>query len=223
MNRVSITIADFRRALAEAEIMTLDDLIVRSGAGQSRSYYVRHHDRLLPLKAVLRLAFILAGKTWDRPHSNVAARQLRDSFEIVHITDQTELRRLDRQREMIERWERRRQAAFRTRLLEIFEGRCTVTRCSALDAIDAAHIVGVGGQGEDTISNGLILRADLHRLFDRDLMAINPKTGSVHFSASCQNDYADLEGTRVTLPSRGPSLSAFSARWRRFQSRQKSG
>lgn len=222
-NPIAITHTEFRRALAEAEGLSIDDLIARSEAGQSRSYYVRHQGRLLPLKAVLRLAFILAGKKWDehKPHSNAAARQLRDKFDIVHLTDKTEIRRLDRQREMIERWDRRKQAAFRTGLLEIFEGRCAVTGCSALDAVDAAHIIGVDGEGEDTISNGLILRADLHRLFDRDLMAVDPNTGSVHFAETCQRDYAELEGTRVTLPSRGPSLSAFRARWRRFKARHK--
>jgi hypothetical protein len=220
-NPISITKAEFRRALVQAEGLSLDELKVRSGAGQSQSYYVRHKGRLLPLKAVLRLAFILAGKTWDKPHSNTAARQLGGNFDIVHMTEATERRRLERQREMTERWERRRQAAFRTRLLEIFEGRCGVTGCSSLDVIDAAHIVGVDSQGEDTISNGLILRADLHRLFDRDLMAIDPASGRVHFAQSCQRDYADLEGRPITLPSTGPSLSAFRARWRRFRARLK--
>lgn len=221
-NPISIAKAEFLRALKEAEGLSLQDLIVRSGAGQSRSYYVRHKGRILPLKAVLRLAYILSGKAWNGPQSSAAARQLRDSFDIVHMTEATERRRLERQRVAVERWARPEQAAFRTKLLEIYGNRCAITGCSALEAIDAAHIVGVDGEGDDTIANGLILRADLHRLFDRDLMAIDPASGRVHFAQSCQRDYADLEGRPITLPSPGPSLSAFHARWRGFGSGQKS-
>lgn len=217
---LSITHAEFLQALVKAEDLSDQELIKQTRARSARSYFVRHQDRIRPFKAVLHLAYKLAGKDWgDGPQSASAARQLRASFDILHITDKTERKRLKRQREMAERWARPGQAAFRTALLELFGGKCAISGCYSLDAIDAAHIIGVDGEGEDKVSNGLILRADLHRLFDRDLMAINPKSGLVNFAPQCGRDYEDLDRVSVNFPIRGPKLAAFNARWRRFKAK----
>ncbi|PSO48774.1 MAG: hypothetical protein BRC33_08750 [Cyanobacteria bacterium SW_9_44_58] len=54
-----------------------------------------------------------------------------------------------------------------------------------LPALDAAHIKPYAQSGSHTISNGLLLRADLHRLFDRFYITITPnysnsQTNKVH-------------------------------------------
>lgn len=213
---LAITEAEFRQALVEAEKLTGEELRKVSMAGISRSYYVRYQDKIISLKAVLRLAYIRAGKKWDGPQSDAAARQLRNAFDILHITDATERERLERQRETATRWARPKQREFRLLLLELYESRCAVTGCTVLDAIDAAHIIGVDGEGEDIKSNGIILRADVHRLFDNDLMAINPETGKLHFRDECKADYAEYEGSVLNFPRFGPKLDDFKVRWRQF-------
>ncbi len=84
-----ITEKQFAAALASAAAMDLDTLRREADAGHSRSYFVRHEGRLLPLKAVLKLAYRRAGVDWNRVQSALAARELRASFDIVHDADAT--------------------------------------------------------------------------------------------------------------------------------------
>lgn len=219
MPELLITDAEFAAALTEAVGMEEQALRIASGGAAPRSYFVRENGRLLSLKAVTRLAYIRAGRKWNDLQSELVFRRLRNRFDVVHITAKTERERLERQRQTAERWARPEQAKFRERLLELYGGSCAVSGCSVLDAVDAAHIIGVDGAGEDIDSNGLILRADLHRLFDRDLMAIDPSTGIVHFHPVCGASYQSLNGYRVELPKGGPDLTRFAERWQRFTDR----
>lgn len=84
---LSITYAEFDRGLREAFLLDDQTLYARSGAKPSRSYFVRHQGRILPLKAVLRLAYILAGKPWGYMQSASAARQLKSGFDILYLSD----------------------------------------------------------------------------------------------------------------------------------------
>ena len=51
-------------------------------------------------------------------------------------------------------------------------GRCLISGCAELLALDAAHIDPVRNDGSDALDNGLLLRADIHRLFDAGLVTI---------------------------------------------------
>ncbi|MBV7256117.1 HNH endonuclease [Pacificimonas sp. WHA3] len=212
-----LSIALFQAALSEAETMTLAELRKASGAGKSRSYFVRNGTYLYPLKAIARLAYLRGGLVWDKPQSAALARQFRNDFEIEHITESAEQVRLERQRETIERMARPNQVKFRKELLDLYGGSCAITGCSALDAIDAAHIICVGDDGDDNVANGIILRADLHRLFDRNLMAIDPASMEVRFASSCRAHYSDIDSTKVELPDRGPQPEQFEERWTNFE------
>ena len=78
------------------------------------------------------------------------------------------------------------QSKFRTMLLEEYNTTCVITGCTTQAALEAAHIIPFSQDGSDTLENGLLLRADLHLLFDKGFMAIDPNTGDpdtgiVHF------------------------------------------
>lgn len=91
--------------------------------------------------------------------------------------------------------------AFRARLLEAYEGRCAVTGCDAIEALEAAHVVPYLGAHTDVLENGILLRADLHTLFDRMLLRIDPLSLRVGLvSALRQTTYAGLEGKVLHLP-----------------------
>jgi putative restriction endonuclease len=66
------------------------------------------------------------------------------------------------------------QGAFRVRLLEAYGGRCAVTGEHALPVLDAAHILPYRGPRSNHIQNGLVLRADLHRLYDEGYVTVTP-------------------------------------------------
>jgi putative restriction endonuclease len=74
---------------------------------------------------------------------------------------------------------RRGQPRFREELMNAYEGRCAITGCAIADVLEAAHITPYAGSQDNHVSNGLLLRADLHTLFDCGLIAIDPATRRV--------------------------------------------
>jgi len=72
------------------------------------------------------------------------------------------------------------QGTFRYALEQAY-GQCAVTGEHSLPALDAAHIVPYGDGGDHALENGLLLRADVHRLFDGGYVTV---TGDYEFRVS---------------------------------------
>lgn len=66
------------------------------------------------------------------------------------------------------------QGAFRIRVTDTYGRRCAVSGEHTLPVLEAAHIRPVGSGGEHQITNGLLLRSDIHKLFDRGYVTITP-------------------------------------------------
>ena len=64
--------------------------------------------------------------------------------------------------------------AFRLLVTDTYQRRCAVTGESALPALDAAHIRPVSEGGQHRTDNGLLLRADIRRLFDSGYVTVTP-------------------------------------------------
>lgn len=98
------------------------------------------------------------------------------------------------------------QGSFRYVLQSVY-GKCAVTQEHSMPALDAAHIVPYSHGGTHEVPNGIVLRADIHKLFDRGFVTITP---DYHFRVSRLLDeryrngrvYYELEGSRVWLPHR---------------------
>jgi hypothetical protein len=89
---------------------------------------------------------------------------------------------------------RRGQPAFRQKLLEHFKSTCIITGCRISELLEASHIFPHSLGGDFSISNGLLLRADIHTLFDLDLLAINPNSFKLFIDRSLVNtEYAFLQ------------------------------
>ncbi len=96
---------------------------------------------------------------------------------------------------------RRGQQGFRTDLLAAYSGRCTITGCDAVEALEAAHIVPYRGAGSHHPQNGLLLRADLHSLFDLGLLAVDGATMKVRLVPMLRETvYGELHGQQLGLP-----------------------
>lgn len=114
---------------------------------------------------------------------------------------------------------RRGQSVFRNSLIEAYGGRCLVTGCEILAVLEAAHIKPYRGKKDNAVQNGLLLRADIHTLFDLNLLAINPATHTVELDESLLGSvYASYLGKKLLLP-HGAKLSsqAMHSRWNEFQ------
>ena len=101
-------------------------------------------------------------------------------------------------REAAERPDQRR---FRDRLMRAYGGRCAVTGCDAAELLDAAHLRPwrIGGEG-------VLLRADLHRMIDSGLARI--ENGRFRLSrppsAYVEAEYGKHDGARLRKPRRPP-------------------
>lgn len=117
---------------------------------------------------------------------------------------------------------RRGQPAFRAALLKAYGGRCAVTGCAVEDVLEAAHIYPHKGPLTDHVSNGLLLRADVHTLFDCDLLAIDPDKRLVVVSKKLEtSSYAKLGGRPLRFPrdaAKGPSKKNLARRFAQFNS-----
>ena len=92
------------------------------------------------------------------------------------------------------------QPKFRNALL-LLQGGCVISGCQVLTVLDAAHIAPVSKKGEFHPTNGLLLRTDLHRLFDANLLAINPDNLTIHFAASVRlGEYENWHGGSIKIP-----------------------
>ena len=113
---------------------------------------------------------------------------------------------------------RRGHAAFRQKLRERFNDTCVVTGCRLPDLLEAAHISPYRGDKDNHPSNGLLLRADIHTLFDLDLLGIDPATLRVSLHAKLKGmGYDQLAGTTLACESHLLSREALDSRWRKFQ------
>lgn len=111
--------------------------------------------------------------------------------------------------------------AFRANALRAFGGRCAITQFDVPEVLEAAHIVPYLGPDTNRLSNTLLLRADLHTLFDRDLLTIDPDTLKVKLDPSLDaTAYSELDGVSIMLPGsdRRPWKGAFLSRKNRSPS-----
>jgi putative restriction endonuclease len=113
------------------------------------------------------------------------------------------------------------QGAFRLSVTDFYQRRCAVTGEKTLPILDAAHIRAYGSGGEHVPSNGILLRTDIHRLFDLGYVTVAP-SGQFEVSRRLKEDfdngrhYYELQGTAVRLPSNPDALpSAAALGWHR--------
>jgi hypothetical protein len=115
---------------------------------------------------------------------------------------------------------RRGQQAFREKLLSAWNRRCVVTESRVVELLEAAHIVPHSEETDYRTSNGLLLRADIHTLYDLNLLSIDGFM-RVHLAEPLRStEYRQYDGKKVERrPERSadaPSFDALQARHQRF-------
>jgi hypothetical protein len=130
----------------------------------------------------------------------------------------------DRQRVLREIKARRGQQGFRDALRARYGDQCMISCCRVLHVLEAAHIRPYRGEADNHPGNGLLLRADLHTLFDLNLLGIHPSSLAVHFHPDIQSaEYLEFQGRTVWRPGqKRPSEDALKMRWKDFEQRKAS-
>ncbi|KQY30513.1 hypothetical protein ASD42_24915 [Nocardia sp. Root136] len=99
------------------------------------------------------------------------------------------------------------QGPFRRGLLERYGLRCAITGPCPAAVLQAAHLRAFAKHETHDLDEGLLLRTDLHQLFDAGLMAIDPTTRSVTLAPSLDG-YPDYQKLRGLVIDEGPYLPA---------------
>lgn len=97
---------------------------------------------------------------------------------------------------------RRGQTAFRQTLIHNYGGRCAATGETASEVLEAAHIDPYLGAHSNVASNGILLRGDIHTLFDLHLIGVDPHGKWVVSPRLAGTSYASLAGQSMRRPSK---------------------
>ncbi|MDA8344789.1 MAG: HNH endonuclease [Thermaerobacter sp.] len=98
------------------------------------------------------------------------------------------------------------QGAFRVAVTDAYGRQCAVTKEHTLPVLEAAHIKPFADGGPHDVANGLLLRADLHILFDRGYVTVDegyrfvvsPRLKDDYHNG---RDYYARHGHRIVVPS----------------------
>ncbi len=67
------------------------------------------------------------------------------------------------------------QGGFKVLVTDAYQRRCAITGESTLPVLEAAHIKPYSTEGPHDLRNGLLLRSDMHTLFDRGFLTVTPE------------------------------------------------
>jgi putative restriction endonuclease len=106
-----------------------------------------------------------------------------------------------RKRLMCEIVRRQGQGRFRRELMRAYDGKCAITNCDVEEVLEAAHIAPYLGAHSNHVSNGLLLRADLHTLFDLGHLQIDPEDFTINLRKELRSSpYANFHSAKIRIP-----------------------
>jgi putative restriction endonuclease len=99
------------------------------------------------------------------------------------------------------------QGAFRLLVTDLYGRRCAITRERTLPALEAAHIRPYAEGGDHVASNGILMRRDVHSLFDAGYVTVTPDhrfevSRRIREEFENGRDYYAMHGLRIILPER---------------------
>ena len=107
------------------------------------------------------------------------------------------------------------QPAFRRRLLREFGPVCAFTGPAPAAALEACHLYSYASQAKHHYHGGLLLRRDLHRLFDLGLITVDPRTMHIEIAPPVRSfpTYAALAGQPLAVPATPGHRAWLDAHW----------
>ena len=149
-------------------------------------------DRTLTTKSKMRARPLTTGQLEDAILGAQAEAERGAAFD---STDQTDARI----RVSLSIVMRRGQPAFRAALLNAYSNACAITSTQDADVLEAAHIMPYKGDHTNYVTNGLLLRSDVHTLFDLGKIWIEGHIVCVAPQISAP-EYRSLHGRLLRLP-----------------------
>ena len=101
----------------------------------------------------------------------------------------------------VQKVRREQQGRFRDELLCAYSGACAISSVRVPEVLQAAHINPYRGRKSQVVNNGLLLRADLHLLYDAHLISVEPDSLNISLSDRlAKSDYIRYQGCRLRTP-----------------------
>jgi hypothetical protein len=119
---------------------------------------------------------------------------------------------------------RRGESRLRQQLLRNFKGRCAISGECPKDLLEVAHIAPYPAGDVNSPRNAVLLRSDLHTLWDLQLIGVNPETLEVSLSDAIRGTYAEaIAGKSLAEPGGANALDrvALKERWANFQATER--
>ena len=111
--------------------------------------------------------------------------------------------------------ERKGQGNFRAIITTAYSNKCCITNETTPELLEAAHIQPYFDENSNHVKNGLLLRLDLHKLYDNGLLYID-ETFKIHISPEVKSEYyQELNGLTIRLPENNnlhPSIEALKSK-----------
>lgn len=109
--------------------------------------------------------------------------------------------------------ERKGQSKFRTDLMMAYNYRCCITGESTSETLQAAHIQEYISKESNNIQNGILLRIDLHMLFDAGLITLNENFEVCISPHLTSKNYTQYSGKKISLPTKKYWPSKEAIKW----------
>lgn len=103
------------------------------------------------------------------------------------------------------------QGVFRIHVADAYQRRCAITGERTFPVLQAAHIMSFSNDGPNTVNNGILLRSDIHTLFDAGYLTVTDDLRvdvSLRLHDDWQNgkEYYALHGSRLAVVPDLPEL-----------------
>jgi putative restriction endonuclease len=152
---------------------------------------------------------LVSGKHMDSADDQAIVRQVLRNLELNPSTPQVHARPFyspEYTPQYALREVRQGQGAFRVEVTDAYHRQCAVSREHSLPVLEAAHIVEWSDTHTNDVTNGILLRADIHKLFDAGYVTVDPDDYRFVVSKRLKEDYDNgkeyyqLHGSRILLP-----------------------
>lgn len=184
MTSISFKLANFRALDPRVEAKGFDGVASVDRLVWDHYYQIERKDI-----DISRLRDDLARHEFSDPLTFVVEDKAEPTGEYQPIQDEDKLQAYARR-------VRRGQSRFRKALHTLYGSRCAFTSTDEQSVLEACHIISHAKTGDNSLDNGLLLRSDIHVLFDEHLMTLanDGKRILVHKEVTAP-EYARLRGT----------------------------
>jgi len=119
---------------------------------------------------------------------------------------------------------RRGDGRLRAQLIRMYRGECAIAGKTPKDLLEVAYIAPYPAGDVHSLRNAILLRADLHTLWDLNLIGVEPETMQVHIAQPLAGSFYEMfDGVKLSGRSDGAGFDriALKERWSHFKANAK--